>query len=71
MNEKEDGFSATNPETVETLYFCALVFRGSIKEFDMLKDYLLKFTSAKITYQKISPEYLHVVRAPPKETIES
>jgi len=68
----EKSFSKQNEDKRlgQTLYFCGLVFRGTLAEFESVRDFLLKWTEAKLIFQTRSPDYLQIVRAPPKNRQE-
>ena len=47
----------------ETLYFFGLTFKGTIHEFESLREFLLKYTNSELIYQVKSIEYLLIFKA--------
>lgn len=69
MKEKSIFEKEEKEKLGQTLIYCGLVFRSSIKDFEQVRDYLLKWTDAELIFQTKSFDYLWISRkAPPKET---
>jgi len=64
---KRAVFEGEKERLGETLLYFALVFRSSLKTFETVRDYLLKFTDAELIFQTKSVEYLWITKAPPKK----
>jgi hypothetical protein len=62
MNKKT-VFTNEEKELGQTLYYFALVFKGPIKTFEAIRDYLLKFSDAELIFQTKSIQYLWIIKA--------
>lgn len=54
----------------ETELFFGIVFKGTIRDFEALKEYLTHYTSAKLLYQHKDLSYLKIFRADSSEAKE-
>jgi len=70
MNSKND-FSAEENDLAETIISFAFVCRGTLKDFETIRSFILKFSKAKLVFQTKAIAPLWIRRTPPPNKEDS
>ena len=55
------GMKETNESIIDTIFNYALVLRGSLKDFEKVKEHLVEdLPNIKVLYQTISTDKIHI-----------
>jgi len=72
MNSKENGFYEEKSDLAETIVNFAFVCKGSLKEFENIRSYILRFSQATLVFQtkSIGPLWIERRQFKPLEAKE-
>ena len=71
LNEKNLFFAENEEDLAKTIINFAFVCKGTLKDFENIRDYILRFSEAKLIYQTKAIEPLFITRKKPEEGLKS